>query len=203
MVALGFGEEAGTYAAAMQARSATSGAPTPPAGSPVILSADSEAVRQVALAGIALGDGRPAEALARLSGIDTPEAARMKARALSDLGAHAEAAEAFLALGETDSAAAALWRAGQWDAASDLMDDALRARIAGLMADARDRNLAAATRIDNPSGTDGASGAGVQPPPAPAGAAVPTLAEVAGWIEESAEVRAVAEEVLAANPPAR
>lgn len=203
MVALGFVEEAGTYAAAIQARTAAAGGPGSPAGAPAILPAESEAVRQVALAGIALGDGRPAEALARLSGIATPDAARMKARALSDLGAHAEAAEAFLALGETDSAAAALWRAGQWDAASDLMDDALRARIAGLMADARDRSLAAATRIDDPAAADGAAAAGVQPPPDPAGKPLPTLAEVTGWIEESAEIRAVAEEVLAATPPAR
>ena len=195
MVTLGFVEEAGTYAAAMQARTAAAGGARAPAGAPVILPAESEAVRQVALAGIALGDGRPAEALARLSGVDTPDAARMKARALSDLGAHAEAAEAFLALGETDSAAAALWRAGQWDAASDLMDDARRRRIAALMADARDRTLAAATRIDDPAATDGAAD--------PAGKPLPTLAEVAGWIEESAQIRAVAEEVLAANPPAR
>ena len=204
MVALGFEEEAGAYAAAMQARSTAAGGPEAPAGTPVALPAQSEAVRQVALAGIALGDGRPAEALARLSGIDTPEAARMKARALSDLGAHAEAAEAFLALGETDSAAAALWRAGQWDAASELMDDALRQRIAGLMADARDRSLAAATRIDDPAAGAGAAGAAVQPPnPGPVGNPVPTLAEVTGWIEESAEVRAVAEEVIAAGAPAR
>ncbi len=227
MVGLGFLDEAGAYAATAPLRMAAAdplasdvypddrpdAAPVA-AGAPVLLDATTEAVRQVALAGIAVGEGRPAEALARLSGVDTPEAAWLKAEALSALGAHAEAADAYLAMGETERAAAALWRAGHWEEASALMDDPLRQRIAGLMDDARDRTLTATTTIQD-AGTSAGSGAeAAAGAPATAAGATPvrsvgpdgqpvlTLAEAEAWIEESAEVRAVAEALLTA-PTAR
>lgn len=204
MVALGFMGEAEAYSASGTAAT--------------------EAVRQVSLAAKARREGRPAEALARLSGLSLPEATRMKAEALADLGAHAEAAEIYLAMGEEERAAEAYWRAGRWEAARRLMEDAQRQEIAARMLAADDLGTAAAipgpaATGDPAPGPGGTGPAGEAAAPAPAGgppgagqpggpagtsqSGVPTLAEAQAWIDESAALRAFAETVLATARDAR
>ncbi|MFO1174643.1 MAG: hypothetical protein U1E48_05485 [Paracoccaceae bacterium] len=85
---------------------------------------------RMVLAGAALGQMRPDEALGDLQGLEGPEAGALRAAALSMAGRHGEAAAIYAAQGDLTAAADAAWAAGDWEGAA--RSDRFRQAAAGL-----------------------------------------------------------------------
>lgn len=128
------------------------------------------------LARILLEQDFPAEALRRLAGLDSAEAAGLRARALEALGDVGGAIGAHERAGDTDALARLVWRAGIWD------------RVQAIGA-AEERAVLAI-----PVATPAADG-----PEAPA-AAPPRLSEARAAIDASRELRASIESLLSFHP---
>lgn len=73
---------------------------------------------RMVLAAAALGQMRPDEAVDELQGLAGPEAAALRASALSMAGRHGEAAAIYVVQGDITAAADAAWAAGDWAGAA-------------------------------------------------------------------------------------
>lgn len=126
---------------------------------------------RIVLAGTALAQMRPDEAVDELRGLEGPEAAGLRASALSMAGRHGEAAALYAAQGEGEAAADAAWAAGDWAGAA--RSDRFRQAAAGL-------------------GLTGAAG------PAPQAGA--SLAGSRALLDQSAGVRQILKGLLESQP---
>ena len=174
LVALGFPD---------QARSVLAAAPAP------------KAADRLLLAQIALAMNDPGAALRNIEGMTAPEAATIRADALSDFGYHARAAGAFEDAGNTTRAVSAGWRAGDLATVSALGTPQQREAVAALLPPvAASEQGPVAPGAEHQSGTADA-GAATDP-------AVPQgpLARNRALLAESEATRASLAKLLAAFP---
>lgn len=122
---------------------------------------------------LALVKGDTGTALRLTQRARTTDALRVRARALSAAGRHAEAAQAFARLEKTDESVAESWRASDWTRLMDVSEDA-RGEVATAVLDLRE----------------------VEPVPEP-----PSLAESQTLLDESADLRRVLGDLLNTLPP--
>lgn len=88
----------------------------PDAAADALKSATSDPAGRMLAARIGLSRGQPEAALEWLSGLDEAQAQAIRGTALSALGRHPAAAEAFIAADLPQAAASEHWRAGNWEA---------------------------------------------------------------------------------------
>lgn len=126
------------------------------------------------LAGVALSERQPRATVGYLAGLDSPEAARLRAAALALAKDHAGAMAGYAAIGEEDAALAEAWRGGAWDDLAERGDTPF-ARAAALM------------RADNAP---------------PVAAEAPPLARGNALIVDSRRTRDILEAILSQTSPA-
>lgn len=81
---------------------------------------------RVALAKAALAEFEPKKALSQIAGLQGHGAVDIRARAFAMSGDHLAAAKSLEVLGQTELAALAAWRGGDWIGAADATPDAIR-----------------------------------------------------------------------------
>jgi hypothetical protein len=153
---------------------------------------------RIVQARIALAEGEPMEALARIATLDGAEAGRLRAEALAVAGASADAARILRAQGEDATAAEWAWAGEDWSAAAALLPPGPRRELADRLAqqaaeslpgDADGPALAPPTVVGEPAaGLPGAADAGGQPVAAPDGPES-YLAQRRTLLERSSELR--------------